>query len=234
MRTAAILPVKRFARAKQRLGESVADPLRLALAPAMVADVLLALPQTRVDRAHDRRHPRAARSRSRPPRAAARLVLDDAAESGQSAAAPLGVRARSRKGFERVLCVPGDCPALDPAELDALLERRARRSRRRASGRDRARPPRHRHQRPAAHAAGRDRAELRARQLRAPPRARARSRHRSRVERPAVAAARHRHRRGPRRAARAAGGPRGRGPRAPARCSAAGERTNALPLTTPA
>ncbi len=24
-------------------------------------------------------------------------------------------------GFERVLCIPGDCPALDPAELDALL-----------------------------------------------------------------------------------------------------------------
>jgi 2-phospho-L-lactate guanylyltransferase (CobY/MobA/RfbA family) len=37
MRTAAILPVKRFARAKQRLGASVADQLRLQLASAMVA-----------------------------------------------------------------------------------------------------------------------------------------------------------------------------------------------------
>jgi len=46
MRTAAVLPVKRFARAKQRLGESVADPLRLELARAMVNDVLLALAQT--------------------------------------------------------------------------------------------------------------------------------------------------------------------------------------------
>ena len=43
MRTAAILPVKRFAHAKQRLGESVADPLRAQLARAMVGDVLSAL-----------------------------------------------------------------------------------------------------------------------------------------------------------------------------------------------
>jgi len=43
MRTAAILPVKHFTRAKQRLGASVADPLRAELVPAMVADVLLAL-----------------------------------------------------------------------------------------------------------------------------------------------------------------------------------------------
>lgn len=43
MRTAAILPVKRFALAKQRLGVTVAEPLRLELARAMLADVLLAL-----------------------------------------------------------------------------------------------------------------------------------------------------------------------------------------------
>ena len=46
VRTAAVLPVKSFARAKQRLGASVDDPLRLELAGAMVADVLLALAQT--------------------------------------------------------------------------------------------------------------------------------------------------------------------------------------------
>ena len=46
MRTAAILPVKRFAQAKQRLGASVADPLRLELARAMVGDVLAALTET--------------------------------------------------------------------------------------------------------------------------------------------------------------------------------------------
>jgi 2-phospho-L-lactate guanylyltransferase len=33
----------------------------------------------------------------------------------------LGVRHALGEGIERVLCVPGDCPALDPLELDALL-----------------------------------------------------------------------------------------------------------------
>ncbi len=46
MRTAAILPVKHFAQAKQRLGASVADPLRLELTRAMVGDVLAALSET--------------------------------------------------------------------------------------------------------------------------------------------------------------------------------------------
>jgi 2-phospho-L-lactate/phosphoenolpyruvate guanylyltransferase len=119
MRTAAVLPVKRFERAKQRLGASVADPMRVALAEAMVADVLAALSDTH---AIERtivitREPAAAR-------AAAELgasVVEDEAESGQPAAVTLGVRRALADGFERVLCVPGDCPALDPAELERLL-----------------------------------------------------------------------------------------------------------------
>jgi 2-phospho-L-lactate guanylyltransferase len=119
VRTVAILPVKRFARAKQRLGASVADPLRLELARAMVADVLLALAQT------DAIERTIVVTREDSVAIAARqqgaIVLDDAAEAGQSAAASLGVRRALADGFERVLCVPGDCPALDPAELEALL-----------------------------------------------------------------------------------------------------------------
>ncbi len=119
MRTAAILPVKSFARAKQRLGESVADPLRLELARAMVADVLLALAQTEsIERTIV-----VTREESVAESAAelGALVIDDHAEEGQSAAARLGIERALADGFERVLCVPGDCPALDPAELDALL-----------------------------------------------------------------------------------------------------------------
>jgi 2-phospho-L-lactate guanylyltransferase len=119
MRTAAVLPVKSFARAKQRLGQSVADPLRLELARAMVADVLLALAQSEaiertivVTREDSVAH--AARELGA-------IVVDDEIESGQSAAASLGVRRALTDGIERVLCVPGDCPALDPAELNALL-----------------------------------------------------------------------------------------------------------------
>jgi len=119
MRTAAVLPVKRFALAKQRLGASVANPLRLELARAMVADVLLALAETAsieltiVVTSED--------SVALAARELEALVLEDAAEEGQSAAAALGVRCALEHGFARVLCVPGDCPALDPLELEALL-----------------------------------------------------------------------------------------------------------------
>jgi 2-phospho-L-lactate guanylyltransferase len=119
MRTAAILPVKRFVWAKQRLGASVADTLRLKLASAMVADVLLALAQTTsIERTIvvTREPTVASTARER-----GAIVLEDVAESGQSAAANLGVRYALAEGIERVLCVPGDCPALDPLELDELL-----------------------------------------------------------------------------------------------------------------
>jgi 2-phospho-L-lactate/phosphoenolpyruvate guanylyltransferase len=119
MRTAAILPVKRFAKAKQRLGASLADPLREELARAMVADVLLALAQTEsIERTILVTRENAIAGAAREHGA---LLLDDDAESGQSAAAVLGVRHALAEGIERVLCVPGDCPALEPAELELLL-----------------------------------------------------------------------------------------------------------------
>ena len=119
MRTVAILPVKRFARAKQRLGESMTDALRRDLAGAMVADVLLALSQTHaieltiVVTAEE--------SVTASARGHGAIVVDDAAELGQSAAVELGVRRALMEGAERVLCIPGDCPALDPDELEQLL-----------------------------------------------------------------------------------------------------------------
>jgi len=119
MRTAAVLPVKRFSRAKQRLGESVADQLRMALAGAMVADVLHALSRTAslsctiVVTGEE--------SVAGAARALGAIVVEDEAESSQSAAAALGIERALAEGVQRVLCVPGDCPALDPAELQELL-----------------------------------------------------------------------------------------------------------------
>jgi 2-phospho-L-lactate guanylyltransferase len=119
MRTAAILPVKRFTRAKRRLGASISEELRADLARAMVGDVLVALSETaaiartivvtREDSVVAAAHHLGA------------LVVADSAEENQSAAVAIGVATAIADGFERVLCIPGDCPALDPAELDALL-----------------------------------------------------------------------------------------------------------------
>jgi 2-phospho-L-lactate guanylyltransferase len=119
VRTAAILPVKRFALAKQRLGESVADPLRLELARAMVGDVLSALrdcaavERTIVVTCEE--------SVAAAARYLGAIVVPDRAEAGQSAAVTQGIERAIAEGFARVLCIPGDCPALDPGEVDALL-----------------------------------------------------------------------------------------------------------------
>jgi 2-phospho-L-lactate guanylyltransferase len=120
MRTAAILPVKRFTRAKRRLGASVADPLRRELAEAMVADVLLALAQTRA--IEQTILVTGERSVAVAARELGAIVIEDEHEDGQPAAAKLGVGRALAAGIERVLCVPGDCPTLDPAELNALLD----------------------------------------------------------------------------------------------------------------
>jgi 2-phospho-L-lactate/phosphoenolpyruvate guanylyltransferase len=111
--------VKRFSEAKQRLGASVGEQRRLELAPAMVADVLVALSERELV------HRTIVVTNEEPAASAARalgaIAIEDTAESGQSAAALIGVQRALAEGFQRVLCVPGDCPALDPAELDALL-----------------------------------------------------------------------------------------------------------------
>jgi 2-phospho-L-lactate/phosphoenolpyruvate guanylyltransferase len=119
MRTAAILPVKSFSRAKQRLGD--AHPDRPRLAAAMVGDVLEALGGVAglADLVVVTAEPAAAAAA----RAAGAHVVHDPEEAGQSAAAALGIAAALERGAERVLLVPGDCPALDPGEVARLLDR---------------------------------------------------------------------------------------------------------------
>jgi 2-phospho-L-lactate/phosphoenolpyruvate guanylyltransferase len=119
MRTAAVLPVKTFGRAKQRLGEAIGRPERAELAAGMVADVLGAL--AAVHELDDvivvTAEPRAADAA----REAGAHVVDDPVEAGQSDAAARGVAAAVLRGAERTLLVPGDCPALDPREVGRLL-----------------------------------------------------------------------------------------------------------------
>jgi len=119
MRTAAVLPVKSFGRAKQRLDDAVGQPDRTELAAAMLADVLAVLRTARGldDLIVVTAEPRAARAA----RDAGAHVVDDPVEAGQSDAATRGVRAAIARGAHRALLVPGDCPALDAGELARLL-----------------------------------------------------------------------------------------------------------------
>jgi len=114
MRTAAILPVKSFGQAKQRLVGGFGD--RPALAAAMVADVLEAL-----NRVPGLDHVIVVTAE---PSVEAPDIVHDPVEAGQSAAARLGVAAALERGAGRVLLVPGDCPVLDPAEVAGMLAHR--------------------------------------------------------------------------------------------------------------
>jgi 2-phospho-L-lactate guanylyltransferase len=121
VRTAAVLPVKSFARAKQRLGEAVGASEREELAAAMVSDVLSALGAVEAldDIVVVTAEPLATRAAER----AGAVVVDDPEEAGQSAAAERGIDAALVRGAGRVLLVPGDCPALDPRDISRLLSR---------------------------------------------------------------------------------------------------------------
>jgi len=118
-RTLAILPVKRFGLAKTRLSDALPVAARRRLSRAMVADVLDALvaaPGLDAVAVVTNEPSVAALARS-----AGARVLPDPHEAGQSAAALIGVAHALDGGFARALLVPGDCPALDGATLQALL-----------------------------------------------------------------------------------------------------------------
>ena len=121
MRTLAIVPIKSFEVAKQRLAQSLAGGGRRSLVQAMFTDVLGALRRT------EGVHAIAVVTADVSARAAADgdgiVVLEDDVSAGQSAACEIGIRYAVEQGFERVLLVPGDTPLLKPPELDAMLAR---------------------------------------------------------------------------------------------------------------
>jgi 2-phospho-L-lactate/phosphoenolpyruvate guanylyltransferase len=124
VRTLAVLPVKSFGRAKQRLGEAVGADQRRDLARAMVGDVLEALAHVKgldgvILVTAESLDLEEAGSGGR--RFARVETVHDPEEAGQSAAARRGVRVAVERNAERVLLVPGDCPALDPGEVTDLL-----------------------------------------------------------------------------------------------------------------
>ena len=115
MKTAVILPVKRFAHAKQRLGGWFGGPERAVLAAAMVADVLDELTRVQLGQLIV--------VTSEPLGAPGALIVRDDREKGQSAAALLGLARARELPCDRALLIPGDCPLIDGRELQALVRR---------------------------------------------------------------------------------------------------------------
>jgi 2-phospho-L-lactate guanylyltransferase len=117
--TAAVLPVKRFDDAKQRLAAGIDAGRRRELAGAMVADVLEAIGQARgIDRlivvSGD---PIAQELASK----AHAEIVPDPEDAGHVEAALAGIARAEVEGAKRVVLLAGDCPLLDPRELDRLL-----------------------------------------------------------------------------------------------------------------
>src|SRR3954451_2836874 len=124
MRTQAIVPIKSFSAAKQRLADVLAAGSRRSLVQAMFSDVLASLRRCdRLDGIVVVTGDPLADSIARVDRV---TVLSDDAAAGQSAATEIGIAHALANGFERVLLVPGDTPLLDPAEIDPLLDRTER------------------------------------------------------------------------------------------------------------
>lgn len=120
MTTRAILPIKSFTDAKQRLAGELSPGPRKALAEAMFSDVLTALRRCAavaeiVVVSSDNGAQRIAGGHGA-------IVLEDQGR-GHSEAAAIGIQHALESQVARVLLVPGDCPLLDPKELDTLLAR---------------------------------------------------------------------------------------------------------------
>jgi 2-phospho-L-lactate guanylyltransferase len=119
MRTLAILPVKSFGAAKQRLSEALGAGAREALAQAMFTDVLSSLRHSPgIDAIVVVTADRAAEAAASGDRV---QVLHDSAQAGQSEAALIGIRHALAEGYERVMLVPGDTPLVQPGELAGLV-----------------------------------------------------------------------------------------------------------------
>lgn len=117
--TFAVIPVKRPGDAKSRM-EGAMDPERRArLVEAMLEDVLDALQGARmlfgsIVVTGDEGSARIAEKHGC-------LVVDDPSDVGHSEAALKGIKVAVSNGAERVLLLPGDCPLLNPREVDRLI-----------------------------------------------------------------------------------------------------------------
>jgi 2-phospho-L-lactate/phosphoenolpyruvate guanylyltransferase len=115
----AVLPVKRLGAAKQRLAAGLDAERRRELAGAMVADVLEAIGGARtVDHIVVVSGDPVAQELAA---GAGATVVPDPEDVGHVEAAQAGIARAEADGASRVVLLAGDCPLLDPRELDRLL-----------------------------------------------------------------------------------------------------------------
>lgn len=119
MNSVAVITAKRFNAAKQRMSGGIPEEKRLALVEAMLGDVLEAVTTARQVSATIviTGEPAAARLASR----VGAEVIHDPEDAGHSGAAMLGIGRARELGADAVVLLPGDCPLLEPRELDSLL-----------------------------------------------------------------------------------------------------------------
>jgi 2-phospho-L-lactate guanylyltransferase len=127
MRATVVLPVKRFSGAKRRLADSVDQRGRAVLLGAMLQDVLRAVDEAeaveRVVVVTGEKHAERVAMPSAQRLTTPIEVLRDPSDEGHSEAATLGIIRARALGADCAALLPGDCPLLDPAELDAALGR---------------------------------------------------------------------------------------------------------------
>ena len=119
MKATAVLPVKRFAAAKQRLAPGIGSTHRAELAAAMLEDVLEAISAARsIERTIVvTSEPRAIELAT----VAGTELVADPDEGGHSGAALAGIARARQLGAGRIVLLPIDCPLLAPRELERLL-----------------------------------------------------------------------------------------------------------------
>lgn len=119
MKATAVLPVKRFGEAKRRLAAGIDDEQREALVAAMLEDALEAIDGARsIERTIVvTGDPRAQEIVA----ASSAEVLPDPTDEGHVVAALAGIVRAEVDGAACVALLPGDCPLLEPKELDRLL-----------------------------------------------------------------------------------------------------------------
>ena len=115
----AVLPVKRFDAAKRRLGAGLDDEGRRALVTAMLRDVIAAISGARmIERTIVVSGEPVAQEIARD---AGANAVEDPDDAGHPEAALIGIAEAQAAGASCVVLVPGDCPLLDPRDLDRLL-----------------------------------------------------------------------------------------------------------------